>query len=314
MTQLSVNINKVAILRNQLLRFGLRMLPSHKTLAPVIALSLTLQVSAHPAWGIVVDSQKRIVFTDAGHNAVWRVETDGRLTRLASGIHSHDLWIDVAEDTLYGEHVYYVESERRFDGYKWRLSRDGTLTRIAEIPERVKDAIDRKGLALRGDGLRVVARHVNGETSFVGGDPFAGLPHKPDSIRGFTIAEDGPVYVADSQYRTVWKITAGGSAKQFYRSGYLWTPTGVAAEGNSIYVLEDRPDGPLAMLSVWAAPRVIRLREGAPPELVMMIDFNRHYVILVGGVVLLAGASLAWRWKSRRRSRLQTTTTKKIGG
>jgi hypothetical protein len=295
------------------LRFGLQILLSHKMLAPVIVISLALQVSAHPAWGIVVDSQKRIVFTDAGNNAIWRVEADGRLSRLSSGIHSHDLWIDVADDTLYGEHASYVETERRFDGYKWRLSRDGTLTRITEIPEKVKDAINRKGLALRSDGIRVVARHINGETTFVGGDPFAGLPHKTDSIRGFTIAEDGSVYVADSQYRTVWKITASGSAEPFYRSGYLWAPTGVAAEGNSIYILEDRPNGPLAMLSVLAAPRVIRLREGAEPELVMAIDFNRHYVILGGVVVLLAGAALAWRWKSRRRSRLQTTKTTKTG-
>ena len=291
------------------LRFAMRMLLSHKTLAPMVVISLALQVSAHPAWGIVVDSQKRIVFTDVEQNAVWRVETDGRLTRLASGIHSHDLWIDVADDTLYGEHVYYVETERRFDGFKWRLTRDGTLTRIAEIPESVKDAIDRQGLALRSDGLRLVARQATGETTPLGGDPFAGLPHKPDSIRGFTIAEDDSVYVADSQYGAVWKIATGGSPEQFHRSGYLWTPTGVAAEGNSIYVLEDRPNGPLAMLSVWAAPRVIRLREDAAPELVMAIDFNRHYVILVGFVVLLACAALAWRWKSRRRSRLQTTKT-----
>ncbi len=291
------------------LRFDARMLLSYKTLAPVVALSLALQVSAHPAWGIVVDSQKRIVFTDVGQNAVWRVETDGRLTQLASGIHSHDLWIDVADDTLYGEHVYYVETERRFDGYKWRLSRDGTLTRIAEIPEKVKDATDRQGLALRSDGLRLVARRATGETTLLGGDQFAGLPHKPDSIRGFTIAEDGSVYVADSQYRIVWKITAGGSPEQFYQSGYLWTPTGVAAEGNSIYALEDRPNGPLVMLSVWAAPRVIRLRDGATPELVMAIDFNRHYVILGGIIVVLACVALAWRWKSRRRLRLQTTKT-----
>jgi len=296
------------------LRFGLRTLLSHKTLAPVVAISLAMQVSAHPAWGIVVDSQKRIIFTDVGQNAVWRVETDGRLTRLASGIHSHDLWIDVADDTLYGEHVYYVETERRFDGYKWRFSRDGTLTRIAEIPERVKDAIDRQGLALRSDGLRVVARHRSGETTLLGGDPFAGLSHNPDSIRGFTIAEDGSVYVADSQYRIVWKIAAGGAPDPFYRSGYLWAPTGVAADGNSIYVLEDRPNGPLAMLSVWAAPRVIRLRDGAAPGLVMAIDFNRHYVILGGIVVLLACAALAWRWRSRRRLRLQTPTTTNIGG
>jgi hypothetical protein len=262
----------------------------------------------------VVDSQKRIIFTDPGQNAVWRVETDGRLSRLAGGIHSHDLWIDVADDTLYGEHVFYVETERRFDGYKWRLSSDGTLTRIAEIPEGVQGAIDRQGLVLRSDGLRLIARHINGETTLIGGDPFAGLPHKPDSIRAFTIAEDGSVYVADSQYRLVWKIAASGSPEPFHRSGYLWTPTGVAAEGNSIYVLEDRPNGPLVMLSAWAAPRVIRLREGAAPELVMAIDFNRHYVILGGVVVLLAGAALAWRWKSRRRSRLQAATTTKIGG
>ncbi|HEY6403257.1 MAG TPA: hypothetical protein VI479_17685, partial [Blastocatellia bacterium] len=256
------------------LQFGARIL-----IALVFALSFAPLAPAHPAWGIVVDSQKRIVFTDAGTNAIWRVETDGRLTRLASGVHSHDLWIDAADDTLYGEHVYWIEAEGRWDGYKWRLLRDGTLNRIAEIPEKVKDVIDRQGMALRSEDLRLVARHIDGETKIVGGDPFAGLPHKPDSIRGFTIADDGSVYVADSQYRVVWKVSAGGSPEPFYRSSYLWTPTGVAAEGNSIYVMEGRPDGPRAILSFLAEPRVIRIRGGARPELVMAIDFYRHYVI-----------------------------------
>jgi hypothetical protein len=160
----------------------------------------------------------------------------------------------------------------------------------------------------------LVARHLDGDTKIVGGDPFAGLSHKPDSIRGFAIAEDGSVYVADSQYRVVWKIAAVGRPEPFYRSGYLWTPTGVAVEGNSIYVIENRPDGPRAMLRVLAEPRVIRLREGAEPELVMAIDFNRHYVILGGIISVLVCAALAWRWKSRRKSRLQPATTTKIGG
>src|SRR6266542_5754409 len=42
---------------------------------------------AHVGTGIDLDRQGRIYFTDTYHNCIWRLETNGTLTKLAQGVH-----------------------------------------------------------------------------------------------------------------------------------------------------------------------------------------------------------------------------------
>jgi len=96
-----------------------------KRVFPQLALLILLaarSASAHPAWGILVDPQGRVVFSEVTTNSVWRVEKDGGLVRLVTGRHSHDLFQD-GQGALHGEHVVYDQA--RWLRSTWRLDPSG---------------------------------------------------------------------------------------------------------------------------------------------------------------------------------------------
>ena len=78
-----------------------------------ILLLLTFSISlsdtlAHPSWGIVVDKQRNIYFTDISHNgrgSVWKLTREGKLELLLSDFHAHN--VSLASDgsliTAHGE-------------------------------------------------------------------------------------------------------------------------------------------------------------------------------------------------------------------
>ena len=66
---------------------------------------------AHDGWGIVVDPQGQVYFTDIPANTIWKVTADGRLTAAVRGKHSHALVLD-HEDNVYGPHDGYPEPTR----------------------------------------------------------------------------------------------------------------------------------------------------------------------------------------------------------
>ena len=84
---------------------------------------------SHPSWGIVVDRHGQVYFSDATHNAIWRVDTLGRLSRLVSGKHAHDLFMD-AKGFLYAEHVEYLVYAKRWRSSLWRISVGGNMTEV----------------------------------------------------------------------------------------------------------------------------------------------------------------------------------------
>ena len=68
----------------------------------------TIHVNAHPSWGIVVDKQKNIYFTDIMHNgrgSVWKLHNDGKLELLLQDFHAHNVNLDAQGNlvTAHGE-------------------------------------------------------------------------------------------------------------------------------------------------------------------------------------------------------------------
>src|SRR5213594_1237900 len=57
----------------------------------LVALCAVSPAPAHVGTGIAVDPKGRVWFADPSGNRVWRIETDGRVTRVASEIHSNVL-------------------------------------------------------------------------------------------------------------------------------------------------------------------------------------------------------------------------------
>jgi len=56
-------------------------------------LAVVSQISAHPGWGIETDNGGHIYFSDVQRNIIWRVDPDGGLHPLLSGVHSHQLFL-----------------------------------------------------------------------------------------------------------------------------------------------------------------------------------------------------------------------------
>lgn len=107
------------------------------TRAPIIAITaiITLcaflagRVSAHPAWGIVVDRNNQIYFSDL--ETIWKVDARGKLTVFRAGVsgrHAHEL--SIGEDgNLYGADNSYEPSTRRFFSAVWKMTPAGGARR-----------------------------------------------------------------------------------------------------------------------------------------------------------------------------------------
>jgi len=66
--------------------------------------------------------------------------------------------------------------------------------------------------------------------------------HKPDNrlpyLRGLAVVRDGTVYAAATSCHAVIRIGPRGDVRTVLRSERPWSPTGVAAHGDDLYVLE----------------------------------------------------------------------------
>lgn len=51
---------------------------------------------SHPSWGIVVNNQGEVFFTDILHNngTLWKISKEGELYKIIEGFHAHDLCLD----------------------------------------------------------------------------------------------------------------------------------------------------------------------------------------------------------------------------
>ena len=218
---------------------------------------------AHPAWGIVIDGEGRVVFADVGSNAIWRVERDGRLTAVARNVHSHALWLD-GEGRLNGKHDFWVANENRFDGYFFTIAADGTLARLESAPPR--------------------------------------KPSPGEHLGSFT-DDNGATYLPDAETRVVWRVSPGGERPRVYASPRFWIPVGVVMSKGVLFVLEARPNGLPLLLELWEGPRVMKVRPDGRAELLMAIDFQRPWVVLAASVLAVLVGAAAWglrRWVHAR--------------
>jgi len=169
--------------------------------------------AAHPAWGIVIDSQGRVVFSEVETNKVWRIE-NGRPVAILRGKHSHEIYIDSAGN-LYGEHLEYRPVGERWVLSLWQLRPDGREVQIrpptdtVELPKGLGPLRDRQGntYAFRGafqrvDDLVLYRRSPIGEARFVAGGPPGhadgrGAAVRFTGIQGKAFGPNGALYVTD---------------------------------------------------------------------------------------------------------------------
>ena len=85
---------------------------------------------AHPGIGIVKDSKGNIYYTDL--KQIWKIDVNGKHTIAVKDVHSHELYMDSA-DNLFGEHLWYNgEKADTWGHYVWCLKSDGSLVKVKE--------------------------------------------------------------------------------------------------------------------------------------------------------------------------------------
>src|SRR5688500_3265046 len=83
-------------------------------------------VRAHAGWGIVVDRQGQIYFSDIPTNTIWRITREGKLEAFLSNKHSHALVLG-EDGSVYGTHEHQLTAAF---GRVWRIAPDGTFSDI----------------------------------------------------------------------------------------------------------------------------------------------------------------------------------------
>ncbi|HEX7087780.1 MAG TPA: hypothetical protein VF198_15575 [Vicinamibacterales bacterium] len=111
--------------------------------------------------------------------------------------------------------------------------------------------------------------------------------------------EGEDVYVADYDHHQVRRITGAGRLDTVLHSGPWWSPAAVAVANGRLYVVEDRPESLLYLLSLVSGPR-LRIVDADGTTLVVATAWRPG--VIAGAAALLATALLfLWRFRPRRR-------------
>lgn len=171
-------------------------------------------VYSHPAWGIVVDRQRQIYFSDLV--TVWKIDAQGKLSVFRTGVggrHVHDLSIDT-QDNVYGlDNSYVPETEKHLRSI-WKMSPAGKYNEIAALTEILPSGMsiwqDPGGNMFAVEPWnnerresRIMKRTVDGKTSLFAGGNYGYLDGKKENAKfgnvlDMAFAKDGSIYLTDS--------------------------------------------------------------------------------------------------------------------
>jgi len=196
------------------------------TVAAIVSLCVLLSnsVSAHPAWGIVVDRNDQIYFSDI--ETIWKIDAQGKLSVFRAGVsgrHTHELAIDDAGN-LYGEDVAYESSTQRWKVALWKMTPAGAFSYVMAPtyypPNGTSIWKDHDGntyLAAQSNNAAhetlLLKRTPKGSvTTLIGSRKAVGAYRQVvlSSLGGMAFGTDGTVYFTDNS--NIRKITPDGKA------------------------------------------------------------------------------------------------------
>ena len=209
----------------------------------LISVFLTDDAGAHPAWGIAVDRQGQIYFSDL--ETIWKIDAQGRLTVFragASGRHIHDLNIDEAGN-LYGADNSYEPATGRFISATWKMTPAGDFSYLLSPtdnpPEGTSIWRDRGGNMYHVTDypereLLVLKRTPNGDVTALAGSSDAAREYRqgvPYGVGGMAFGDEGALYFTHGA--NVSKVAMSGAVTALARNLVVETASGNPAGGAS---------------------------------------------------------------------------------
>jgi len=179
-------------------------------------------VSAHPAWGIVVDRNNQIYFSDI--ETIWKIDAQGKLSVFRAGVsgrHTHEIGFDENGD-LYGADNSYESATQRSIAALWKMTPSGKFSYIVaptyDPPKALTMWKDRAGNSYyvgqsenADHEMFVLRRTSDGQVLTLAGSRKAGADYRQVvlfSLGGMAFASDGALYFTDNS--NIRKVTMDG--------------------------------------------------------------------------------------------------------
>jgi hypothetical protein len=189
----------------------------------IVSALLAHSLSAHPAWGIVVDRNNQIYFSDI--ETVWKIDAQGKLTVLRAGVsgtHVHEINLD-ENGNLCGVDNSYEPATQRFVAALWTITPDGKFSYVvaptANPPKAMTNWKDSAGNSYyvgqsdnTGRKIFVLKRTPDGEVSTLAGNRKTGDEYRQVALynlAGTAFGNDGALYF--SEHGNVHKVTMDGT-------------------------------------------------------------------------------------------------------
>lgn len=187
-------------------------------------------VSAHPAWGIVIDRNNQIYFSDM--ETIWKIDAKGKLTVFRAGVsgrHTHEINLD-EDGNLYGVDNAYEPATQRSIAALWKMTPSGEFSYVLaptyNPPKAMTNSKDRAGnryyVGQSENAEReifILKRTPDGQvTTLAGSEKSAREYHQVAlyNVGGVAFGTDGALYFTDGP--NVRRVTMAGSMTMLARN------------------------------------------------------------------------------------------------
>ena len=188
----------------------------------MLCVLLADSASAHPAWGIAVDRNNQIYFSDL--ETIWKIDVQGKLTVFRAGVsgrHTHEIKVD-EDGNLYGVDNSYEPATQRSIVALWKMTPSGEFSYVLapthDPPKALTNWKDRAGNSYyvgqsdnAGREIFVLKRTPDGKVTTLAGNRKAGDEYRQVmlySVGGMAFGTDGALYFTDNS--NVRKVTLDG--------------------------------------------------------------------------------------------------------
>ncbi|MBA2605668.1 MAG: hypothetical protein H0U96_02225 [Acidobacteria bacterium] len=210
---------------------------------------------SHPAWGIVVDRQNQIYFSDL--ETVYKIDAQGKLLIFRAGVsgrHVHDLAVD-ENDNIYGLDNSYEPQTQKFFRSIWKMSSKGEFTEIVPLTENLPIGMsiwrDFEGNTFSVEPYnnekresKIFKRTPQGKTTLFAGGIYGYLDGKKENAKFGNIVDmafalDNSIYLMDSD--TVRRIDKNGKVSTIFRPQTQQNPKNIDSSSRKLYGLAVDP-------------------------------------------------------------------------